>query len=150
MKVGLLDVLLGAIAGAPVTWWIRSLLENKKRRLKDCRHQITIASSLIDDIEELAIQYYLKPGRDSDAENVALKIKTRLKKLGSEVNAVNRAHSGSTALTFLKTFRQAVTLDDFDSADRQPIKASDPKFESISTAAVRLNQALEAVYNSLK
>lgn len=61
-----------------------------------------------------------------------------------------RKEMSANLLTCLKSFRQAITLDNFDAKDRVPLQPTDPKFEKIFKAGSNLKDSLEAIYESEK
>lgn len=131
--------------------WFRTRENRKSQSVKDLRSKIDAIFGDIDDLEELALEYFLKPGNDEQVQQEGLKIKTKLKRIATRVNAIHKDTNlvqtgGSSALTKLMHLRRAVTLEDFDSADRLAWTAADPRFDKVSTASAELKDVLEDLY----
>lgn len=139
-----------------LAWWFRDREAKKSVRLKDLRSNIDTIGEQVDGIEELAVDYFLRPGNEEAVQRDGLKIKAKLKSVATRVNAIHAEINIGAAkrdfglLTKLVAFRRAITLDDFDAAERLAFKANDLKFENISAAANKLKEALELVYQNCK
>jgi hypothetical protein len=151
-----LAIIFSIALGALCTLVVRQYLANKNRRLKDFRKKIDSVCSEIDGVEDLSMAYFLKKGADDAAQAESLKIKAKLSRIAQTINGIHKdvnlnaqTHDRSL-LTLLKNFRQSITLDDFDSLDREPLKASDSRFGRISDAAGKLKQRLEDMYSVQK
>ena len=148
------------IVGGAVTlaggFFVRNFLANKTRRIKDLRKKVDGLVGEIDAVEDLAMTYFLRSGNDEASQGEGLKIKSKLKRIAAGVNqiykdpTVSTGHRNVGLLTRLKNFRQAVTLEDFDSVERSALKASDTRFSQISDAAAALKDALEEIYGASK
>jgi lipase chaperone LimK len=128
------------------------LRESKKaQKVKDLRSKIDGIFVDMDALEDLAMEYFLKAGGDETLQQDSLKIKTKLKRIATGVNSIHKdlsllRNQGVSSLTKLMCLRRAVTLEDFDSFDRLAWKASDSRFEKISTSFSELKDVLERIY----
>ena len=137
-------------------YWLKKIQDDKTLRLKDFRTKVDNVSAEIDDIEELAVSYFLKAGADPATQEIGLKIKSKMSRVGITVTQLHRnINVGATGhdvglLTRHKNLRKTVTGDDFDSVARPMLQASDSRFSEISLAAGKLKELLESTYDSLK
>lgn len=144
---------VGIVLTGLVGTWFRTLENKKTQRVKDLRSKIDSICEEMNDIEELAFKYFLKPSSDPDIQQDGLKIKTKLKRIATKVNAIHKDTTlvqlnGTSALTKLMHLRRAITLEDFDVVERPPLSSADPKFDKISSASVALKEVLEEIYSS--
>lgn len=145
--------LAALVIAALLATWFRRIENRKSQQIKDLRAKIDSVFEDLNSIEDLSGSYYLKPAAHEDAQATALQIKNKIKRVGTQVTLL---HNDPTLTQFSKNvslltrhirFKQAVTLDDFDAADRKVLSAHDPKFERISKSSDELKQALERIYN---
>jgi hypothetical protein len=144
--------MLGIIFTGLFGTWLRSRENKKAQKVKDLRSRIDGVSKDIDEIEELAYRYFLKAGKDPESANEGLMIKARLKRVGTSVSIISKdpaliSRPGfPSGITKLMKFRQAITLVDFDSADRIAVLPNDLRFNAISASAADLKDSLEELY----
>lgn len=149
-------LLIGAAATGVVGWWFRQREARQAVHIKDLRSTIDSITDEVNEIEELSMGYFLKHGKDESVYLDGLKIKAKIQRVGSLVNTVHRElNTGANQrnfgfLTKLKNFRQAVTLDDFDSFEREAWSRQDLRFGKITKSAAELKDTLEAAYKAEK
>lgn len=100
------------------------------------KKKINIAE-LIQEIEELATEHWCSAGSDSDNHFRAIKIYSRLKKLGWKIDQ-NKEKNKSALIAY----RQAVTSSPFDDPTRVLVLFEDPRIVLISDKAKELRKAL--------
>ena len=146
---------LGALViAALLATWFRRVENRKSQQVKDLRAKVDSVQKDLEAVENLAASYFLNPVNHVDAQKTALQIKIKIKQIGTQVTLIHgdesltRSSTDASILTRHIRFKQAVTLDDFDAADRKVLTAQDPKFEKISKCSSELKQSLELLYNA--
>lgn len=127
--VGPASTLIAAIIG----WVIVERFARKRERRTDLRTLIQVLDDSIDRIVTLAGDFYALDGKDKQAPIIANSIKAKLATLATHLNTIRQGGVDLNTDLEMKTFRQAVTGDAFESAVRPPIP-----LDSVKMAAIRM------------
>lgn len=144
--------LAALVIAAVLASWLRGRENRKSQRIKDLRAKLDAIIEDLDSVEDLSVSYFLKPTNDIEAQQNGLQIKAKIKRVGERINSIhidptiNQASKSASLLTKVVQFRQVVTLENFDSANRKPLAPQDPKFDQISKSSSEIKRALEALY----
>lgn len=144
--------LLGILLTGFVGYWFRTRENRKSQLVKDLRNNIDLIYKDIEEVEKMSFEYFLMEPADEKCEQTALAIRSHIKRVGTRINVIcrdsriNKRTLGNSINTRLVQFRQAITLDNFDSSTRIKLSSNSPIFEKISSASANLKSALEDIY----
>jgi hypothetical protein len=127
--IGPASTLIAAIIG----WVIVERFARKRERRTDLRTLIQVLDDSIDRIVTLAGDFYALDGKDKQAPIIANSIKAKLATLATHLNTIRQGGVDLNTDLEMRTFRQAVTGDAFESAIRPPIP-----LDSVKMATIRM------------
>jgi len=124
-------------------WWVVNRQHNKREERKEVRAALNALYELLNQIEADAFDYHT-----SEVANLSLsrKIKRQLSQIYTRVNLAFQNVVECNCARDVTTFRQAVTLQNFDDANHKALEPSDPLFDSITAAKERLVAKVEQAF----
>lgn len=122
-------------------WWLVNRQNNIREKRKEIRTLIDKLQVYLDDVETLAIKYHT----NQESSDLAFELKRSLnQKLRSKLDILKlRTLDVNKCYPLLKQFRQAVTLNNFDTSSFKPQSMSDTIVTNIWLAKDKLSQELE-------
>jgi hypothetical protein len=131
---------ISVIAG----WWLVNRQNNIRENRKEIRALIDKIQLSLDEIESQAIQY----NTNEQSSELAFQLKRSLnQKLRSKLDVLKlRKLNLDKCDTFLKQFRQAVTLENFDTSSFRPQHISDDLIKKIWLTKDKLSNELEKCF----
>ena len=122
-------------------WWLVNRQNNIREKRKEIRTLIDKLQVYLDDVETLAIKYHT----NQESSDLAFELKRSLnQKLRSKLDILKlRTLDVNKCYPLLKQFRQAVTLNNFDTSSFKPQSMSDTIVTNIWPAKDKLSQELE-------
>jgi hypothetical protein len=129
-----------------VGWWFVNSQNNIREKRKEIRTLMDKIQSLLDDIESQAIQYHTS----EESSDLAFQLKRSLnQKLSNRLEILKlRSLNVDKCYSLLKQFRQAVTLENFDTKSFKPQNISDDLITKIWLAKDKLSYELEKSFAS--
>lgn len=122
-------------------WWLVNRQNNIREKRKEIRTLIDKLQVYLDEVETLAIKYHT----NQESSDLAFELKRSLnQKLRSKLDILKlRTLDVNKCYPLLKKFRQAVTLNNFDTSSFKPQSMSDTLITNIWLAKDKLSQELE-------
>jgi len=133
---------VGSVTVAGVGFLGRAYIMHRGQCRRECRDQIDRATSLVNSIEEYAVEYYCQSPDAQDAARIARQISSKLKQLGDRITRINATLRAEGLLTAVVAFRRAVSSE-LDVQGRRSYAPDDAMFEKISSSGRMLITKLE-------
>ncbi|SRR6266542_268894 len=140
-------ILLGAVGWLISKWWERRTDKDKARRT-ELRQKIDETCTVVGTIERNAHNYFVLPVNDLSVAALARSILRDLTLLANKCHDIDCAMNGAYASGRCKAFKQAVTLNDFQSVRRQPVLPNDLLLDAITQKARSLEANLERAFRT--
>ena len=127
-------------------WWLVNRQNNIREKRKEIRTIIDKVQSLLDEVESQAIQYHT----NQESSDLAFQLKRSLnQKLRNRLDILKlRSLDVEKCYPLLKQFRQAVTLENFDTSNFKPQNISDDLIKNVWVAKDKLSHELEKSFAS--
>lgn len=124
-------------------WFIINRQNNIRETRKEIRAALNQFYDVLNEIEDDAVTYHSGGAGDPV---LSRRIKRRLGQLHGRAGLALGSTIECSCSREIWLFRQAVTLENFDTAAHKMLPASDPIFEEITATKERLVQTLERAF----
>lgn len=130
-------------------WAVVRRDNNRREKRKEIKAVVDSAIDRSERLQDLGRRYYVSP-MSSQSDEQAARIKSEVKKLGTELQILHLVTDGKiTASRAMIALRQRITGGSFDSAQRQPLLESDPLLLEIDDAVSELHRVLGKAFATL-
>jgi hypothetical protein len=140
-----------SIGGVGVLAWLAQRFISRRDTRNDVRRsesraKIDAAIELIRVIEAAALDYFQLDATDGRCRSLEISMKSLLTRLSSDCVHIEKLLPKVHACQLNRCYKQALTLNDFESAQRVARAGNDPLFENISEKARDLERALSRAF----
>lgn len=138
---------LGPFIGAGIGYYFRILVGRNSADRKEDRELINKIISDIENVEELAYEFYSLSVDNDQSKTLHLQINRLLKQIGGETYILSIRYEENSISKFQLKFKQKITFDDFESVNRQARDHADPLFDEISNCSRKLIGEIELAFH---
>jgi hypothetical protein len=131
-----------------IGWFVVSRLQDRRERRKEVRELVRLVEQRIDDLLEIASDYYLMDGKNPKCVGLASKINSKMSSVSQLLNRLTKAGLDHDVTDRFINFKQSVTgtAADFESIDRRKQDSSGSILAAAAAAGFTLVSGLEETY----
>ena len=138
--------LIAALAIPIIVGIYVSAQNDKREKRKELRSKIDALTALVEEVQAIADHYFCLPADDEKCIELSQSIRSKTKHIASRACDLNNSFANANAPSLSIAFRQAVSLENLDRANRTPLQPDDRLFVKISNCGLLLIQSLENAF----